>query len=152
MNRALVVVEQTRQSKTLLRDAGTFATAADADLVLLGIRSESAIESDLETLERIRSVEGTPSGEDTLREAVRGYVREAAEETLADLDVVHDVVGAIADEEDEATEILSVASAEDCDHVFLAGRKRSPTGKAFFGDVTQAVLLNFDGHVTVSLE
>jgi hypothetical protein len=33
--------------------------------------------------------------------------------------------------------------------VFLAGRKRSPTGKALFGDQTQAVILDFDGAVTV---
>jgi len=34
--------------------------------------------------------------------------------------------------------------------VFVRGRRRSPTGKAVFGDTAQAVILNFDGFVTVA--
>jgi len=35
--------------------------------------------------------------------------------------------------------------------VFLTGKKRSPTGKAVFGDRSQAIILNFDGPVTTLL-
>ncbi|MFC6724399.1 universal stress protein, partial [Halobium palmae] len=66
----------------------------------------------------------------------------------ADLDVSYDVVAAVGDESDR---IFEVAAERDCDHLFLSGRRRSPTGKALFGDRTQRALLNFDGPVTVIL-
>lgn len=50
------------------------------------------------------------------------------------------------------TATLNAAEAHNCDHIFIAGRRRSPTGKAIFGDWVQRVLLNFDGLVTVSLD
>ncbi len=45
--------------------------------------------------------------------------------------------------------IVSVADDRDVDHVAVAGRERSPTGKALFGSVTQSVVLNADVPVTV---
>ncbi|ELZ06028.1 universal stress protein [Natrialba asiatica] len=44
--------------------------------------------------------------------------------------------------------LVVVAAEYDCKHVFIAGDKRSPTGKALFGDEAQSVLLHFDGPVT----
>lgn len=45
--------------------------------------------------------------------------------------------------------IVSVADDRNVDHVAVAGRERSPTGKALFGSVTQSVVLNVDVPVTV---
>ncbi|WP_373325182.1 universal stress protein [Halomicrobium urmianum] len=45
--------------------------------------------------------------------------------------------------------IVSVADDRNVDHVAVAGRERSPTGKALFGSVTQSVVLNADVPVTV---
>nr|WP_240550491.1 universal stress protein [Halomicrobium salinisoli] len=45
--------------------------------------------------------------------------------------------------------IVSVADDRAVDHVAVAGRERSPTGKALFGSVTQSVVLNADVPVTV---
>ena len=42
---------------------------------------------------------------------------------------------------DPATEILEYTKQADVDLICLAGRKRSPTGKALFGSVTQDVIL-----------
>ena len=151
MKRALVVVESTESGTELLREAGEFAAAVDAELVLLGIRSEDDLEKDFEMLEKIGDIEGTAYGVETLENAVIGSVQEIADEALADLEVEYEVVGALADD-GRADEILSTAAGRDCDHVFMTGRKRSPTGKAIFGDATQTVLLNFDGSVTVALE
>ncbi|WP_251330070.1 universal stress protein [Haloplanus pelagicus] len=50
---------------------------------------------------------------------------------------------------DPAERILDVASAADADLIVAAGRKRSPTGKALFGSVTQSVILNADRPVMV---
>lgn len=51
---------------------------------------------------------------------------------------------------DPTEEILSIAARNDVDLLCLAGRKRSPTGKALFGSVTQAVILGTDRPVLVA--
>jgi len=50
---------------------------------------------------------------------------------------------------DPAECILAVASAVDADVVALAGRRRSPAGKAIFGSVTQSVVIDADRPVLV---
>jgi len=50
-----------------------------------------------------------------------------------------------------AEEILSVASELDPRFVVIGGRKRSPTGKALFGSVTQSVLLQSERPVVTVL-
>ena len=51
---------------------------------------------------------------------------------------------------DPADQILDTAEGVDADLIVLAGRKRSPAGKALFGSVTQAVILNSDRPVLVA--
>lgn len=50
---------------------------------------------------------------------------------------------------DPATVIIETASETDADMIIMAGRNQSPIGKAFFGSVTQAVLLDSKVPVTV---
>lgn len=51
---------------------------------------------------------------------------------------------------DPTTQILDYADDADADLVCLAGRKRSPAGKALFGSVTQSVILETELPVLVS--
>lgn len=53
---------------------------------------------------------------------------------------------------DPATHIVEIATEIDADRIVMAGRKRSPTGKALFGSVTQSVILNSPIPVTVAIE
>lgn len=71
---------------------------------------------------------------------------EAARERLAETGFD---VDALVAEGDPDEEIVSVARERGADHVVLSGRRRSPTGKAIFGSVTQSVILNADVPVTV---
>lgn len=52
---------------------------------------------------------------------------------------------------DPASEIVDAAREIDADAIVMGGRRRSPVGKALFGSVVQAVLLDADRPVTVSM-
>jgi nucleotide-binding universal stress UspA family protein len=51
---------------------------------------------------------------------------------------------------DPAKTIIETARNRDVDCICVAGRKRTPAGKALFGSVTQAVVLNADRPVLVT--
>jgi len=51
---------------------------------------------------------------------------------------------------DPAQSIIRTADRLDVDAICVAGRKRSPTGKALFGSVSQEVILNTDRPVLFS--
>lgn len=51
---------------------------------------------------------------------------------------------------DPAAEILEEATERDANAICLAGRKRSPAGKAVFGSVTQNVILETERAVIVA--
>lgn len=72
-------------------------------------------------------------------------VRKAAER-LEELGVTVELVEASGQAADE---ILRVAEEYDVDQICIGGRKRSPTGKALFGSVTQDVILTTNRPVLV---
>lgn len=51
---------------------------------------------------------------------------------------------------DPATAILEAAEELGVDQIVMAGRKRTPVGKALFGSVTQSILLGADVPVTIA--
>jgi nucleotide-binding universal stress UspA family protein len=51
---------------------------------------------------------------------------------------------------DPADQLLEAAREADANLIVLGGRKRSPTGKALFGSVTQSVILNAERPVMVA--
>lgn len=149
MERALVVVDESDRHRELLREAGELAAGVGAELVLLSATTEEEYENDLETIEAVANVENIGFGRETIVDAAKSLAKAIAQDELDDLDVEYDVVGEVVDENGHADAALRLAADRDCDHIFVAGRQRSPTGKAIFGDVAQSVILNFDGPVTV---
>lgn len=145
MERALAIVDASEPAKDLVREAGELAAGVDAELILAHITTEE------EYNDRLNAMESIPKGSvnyslDQAQEGGRQFARDVAEEVLADVDVDYEVIGAVGE---RAERILTMVDGEDCDHIFMAGRKRSPTGKAVFGDATQRVILDYDGAVTV---
>lgn len=69
-----------------------------------------------------------------------------ARDTLEDAGYEVDLLERSGDPTDA---ILTVAEERDADLVCIGGRKRTPTGKALFGSVTQSVLLEADHPVMV---
>lgn len=145
VQRALVVVDSTEESKEVVREAGELAAGVGAGLVLLHVTTEEEYEKRREKLAAIAS-NADSLGVTRAREGARQFAENVGNEVLSDVDAAFESVGSIGEKKDE---ILSVADEEDCDYVFLLGRKRSPTGKALFGDDTQSVILNFEGSTVV---
>jgi len=144
MNRALVVVEDTDAHRALLREAGELAAGTGADLVLLSLEARDEVD---ESTEQFARTEGVSVVEMIIEDA-RESIAAVAGEALSDLDVAYETMAAVTEPDERADEIIATAGQTDCDHVFLVGQERSPTGKAIFGDVAQAVVLNFGGSVT----
>ncbi len=149
MERALVVVDDTEAHRRLLSEAGELATGAGAELVVLSLITESEFEEGVETMEAIAEIEHTRYEESAVVEAAENAGRTIASEVFEGSDVEFDAVGAVVEEGAYADRVIGIAEEYDCDHVFITGKRRSPTGKAIFGDTAQAVILNFDGPVTI---
>jgi nucleotide-binding universal stress UspA family protein len=131
----------------LLRDAGEHAAGVDAELVVLAVVEEDGSRG---TLDRSigRGSEDFDSIEDLVAET-ESITADLAADALADIDVEYEVIGKISK---VAAGILETAENEDCNHIYIVGKQRSPTGKVIFSDVAQSVLLDFDGPVTVLIE
>lgn len=86
-------------------------------------------------------------------------VDETEEVAMGQIRSVQDVKGRLESAEidvslqagngDPAVEIVNAAAEEDVDAIYIAGRKRSPTGKVLFGSVAQQVALNTDRPVVM---
>lgn len=148
MHRALVAVDGTERDRELLSEAADYAAGTGAELLLLVTVPEETIEANSETIDRIAEVEHTSYSSDTVLASVENPVRESAEAVLDGTG--YEIRTEVTDERVDA--ILQVADEADCDHLFMLGQRRSPTGKAVFGDETQRAILNFDGYVTVSFD
>lgn len=151
MEPSLVVVDSTESHERLLREAGRVAAGTGTPLVLLSWLTEEEAEHDTETLQAMSDAVGTSFETNDGREVATQFARQTADEAFADAggSVEYEIVTAVTDEDDLADEILRVADERGCGHVYVAGQRRSPTGKAIFGDTAQRVILNFDGPVTV---
>lgn len=149
MGRALVVIEDGDRDRELLERAREFAVGGETDLVVLSLVTQDEYESVADTLDTIGQVEHTTYDESAILEGLSGDADDLAGAVLDGVD--YEVRVAVSDD-DQAERIITAADDADCDHVFLPGHRRSPTGKAVFGDRTQQVILDFGGYVTVAMD
>jgi len=151
MDEALAVFDE--DGIELLEEAGELAAGVDAHLTVLALMTEDEFDEVAETLDAVGRAEHTGYGDDTVLSAAKQEAREAVRDHYGDLNLEWNVTTTvIADKGAAADGILETAEEVGADHVFLSGQQRSPTGKAVFGDRTQAVILNFDGPVTTLLD
>lgn len=150
MEQPLVVTDPSEKVVDVVREAGELAAATDVPLIVLTVVTMEEYENDAEILGTIADIEGS-----SYNLAPAEYAEEVAgtavADILSDLDLETETVGRYVEGDgDRADAILDVAAENDCDYVFLLGRRRSPTGKAIFGDTAQSVILDFDGYVVTS--
>lgn len=145
MTRALVVVEPRQELDRLLDVASDFARGSGSQLLMF--HAAGTFEGG-DVRDRMQEITGRETKYKTGIEGAKQFARDVGETMLADgIDYTAD--GAFGD---KAEQILSVADDQDVTHIFLIGRRRSPTGKAIFGDTAQDVLLNADVPVTLVMD
>lgn len=153
MERALVVVDDTEESRELLRKAGEIATGVGAELYLFSSLDPEAFDEEVATLDAIGEVEHTSYSDEDALQSVHADIEDTVDDVFdGEPGFAYETIGVVTQPNKRASMITDAAEKYDCEHIFLSGRKRSPTGKALFGDTVQSVLLNFDGEVTVSLQ
>lgn len=149
MDQGLIVVEETPAHEALLREAEEHARGADAPLTVLTFATERDVGEGVEKFEALGDVEGiTYDDEDAFIDAAENALADYVAQILDDTDITYEVAVEVIDG-GYGTATLAAADDHDADHIFVTGRRRSPTGKAIFGDWVQRVLLGFDGFVTV---
>lgn len=145
MDHALAVVGPTETAKRLTREAGELAAGVDASLTLLHVTDEEEYEQQREQLAEVTRDDSAYNVGQAV-EGARSYASDIGREVLEDIDIEYDAVGTVGD---RAETVVAEARKRGCDHLFIAGRKRSPTGKALFGDDTQRIILDAEVPVTV---
>jgi nucleotide-binding universal stress UspA family protein len=136
----VAAVDSSASESAIVTEANTLATQFDEELHVIHVMSQSEF-VDLEMTSV--SDTGQPIEMDRIREIATDIAADAAAEAGVD-DCV--AVGKVGDATDV---VLEYATDVDASYIVVGSRKRSPTGKAIFGSVTQSTLLRADRPVLV---
>lgn len=128
----LATVDREASSDMTLKEAAALADAFDDEVHVLHVLTRSDF-VDLEWT----SVDET--GGSLSIDEVKSVAKEIAQEAIDEAGIEAESVGRMGDPKDA---ILKYASDNDARYIVVGTRKRSPTGKALFGSVSQSVLLN----------
>lgn len=137
----IAAVDRSDRAANVVREAEALATAFDEPVHVIHILSSS----EFVNLGRTNAEEGDPIQMDDIREAAADVAADAA----GDLDIPFKTVGLIGD---AAPQVVDYATEQNARYIVVAGRIRSPTGKAIFGSVTQSILLNADCPVVSTID
>ncbi|RXK47929.1 universal stress protein [Halorientalis pallida] len=130
----LIAVENQRERmQPVIDHAAEMAAGLDADVVLYHVYEDEEFQSLLEA----RNIESADPDELARQNATV----EAAAATLRESGVDFSVGASTGDPSDE---LLGYIASSDIDHVFVGSRRRSRTGKAIFGSVSQQILFETD--------
>ncbi|WP_181687345.1 universal stress protein [Halorhabdus salina] len=145
-----VVIEKTDAEQELLQEAAAFSESEGSPLVVLRLLTPEDVQA-VESAELTSDIDRAQF-EDPVDHQFEEETEAFIQDALDGAEPNHEVDIRIESEGDRATAILDAAADHDCDHVFLVGKRRSPTGKALFGDLTQEIILDFDGTITLSMD
>jgi nucleotide-binding universal stress UspA family protein len=136
----LAAVDEKRNPDRVIETAHELALAFDDELQVLHVIPEKNAEEHFNSLRKVKE----------FRDASFSIEIERAEkiaETLVDSALENpdrSNISPIGRTGDPADEIIATADSVNPRYVVIGSRKRSPTGKALFGSVSQSVILNSD--------
>ncbi|WP_122090691.1 universal stress protein [Halalkalicoccus subterraneus] len=130
----VAAVDRSDRSGAVVREAAALGEAFDDSVAVVHVLPREEFVS----LERTNVSE---TGEAVPVESVVETAESIAVEAIDETSATATPVGLMGDPADEITEY---ARNRDARYIVVAGRKRSPVGKALFGSVVQSVLLGAD--------
>lgn len=139
----IAAVDRSDRAKRTVAEAVELADSFDDVVRVVHVLSRSEF-VELEQTEVKQS--GRAVEMDRVREYAAGVARDAADDIETGVEVEY--VGLVGDAADT---ILDYADNHDARYIVVGPRKKSPTGKALFGSVSQTVLLNANCPVVVTM-
>lgn len=152
MERGLVSLRETETHRDLLTEAADWVAKDDSELVILWHLDEAEYDAHVDSLESVERVEHVDYDHSVIIEGAQADATAFAQSVLSETSADPQITVAVDSEKTRAQHVLETALEHDCDHVFIVGSARSPTGKAIFGDFAQQVILNFNGYTTLVTE
>lgn len=137
----VAAVDRSDRADTVIKQAEVLAEAFADTIHVVHVLSTS----EFVDLGRTKAKEGDSIDMQSVKNVASNISEEAAES----LSRPFEAVGLMGDPSDE---IVNYADVQDARYIVVAGRKRSPTGKAIFGSVNQSILLNSECPVVMSTD
>lgn len=143
----LAAIDENERSRQVVTVAHELAIAFDEPLVALHVVPTEDYEAHREAITEIPEFRDFSIDQEA--ESAERFAREFVTATADGLDPVRlDARGRVGK---IAEEILAEAGRIDPRYLVISGRRRSPVGKAIFGNTAQQVLLNADCPVVAKL-
>ena len=134
----LTAIREAERSKRTITIAHDLATAYDDKLVVLHVVPEEDYDEHKASIEDIPGFSDFSFTQEA--ESAERFVRQFVEETVANVDI--EMIEPRGRVGDVADEILAEAASVEPRFLVIGGRRRSPAGKALFGNTAQKILLN----------
>lgn len=136
----IAAIEESEQNAAIVREAAELADKFGDELHVVHVISKT---------EYKELIEGRAQQWDSLKsEDVQDIADSVAEDAVSGVSREYRVVSLVGNEADE---IVAYADEHDARYIVIGGRRRSPTGKALFGSVSQSVLLQSEHPVVLLL-
>lgn len=136
----LAAVDEKRNPEQVIETAHELAVAFDDELQVLHVIPEKNAEEHFNSLRKVEEFKDASFSIEI--ERAKKIAETLIDSALEDPD--RSKISPIGRTGDPADEIISMAESVGPRYVVIGSRKRTPTGKALFGSVSQSVILTSD--------
>lgn len=137
----VAAVDRSDRATAVVEQANELAEAFDDTVHVVNVLTTS----EFIDLGSTQAKEGDPVDMDS----VRSVATDVAEKAASSLDGQYEAIGLMGD---PANEVVNYATEQGARYIVVAGRKRSPAGKALFGSTAQSIIMNAECPVVMSTD